>query len=392
MKPSSVALLCLPFFLVLTHLTLAKKGMGSGGKSTTNRGSSTSTNRGSTNPGKKPTKGTQPQPGSYPKQADPNQGRPASNQWGYPQPGRGAGYPNQHPAGGYGGGYPGGHMNYNPNNRILSPGYGGSYGYGGHGGAGGSPFSRSVQGMGMSPSTRSRGFGRGAVMAAGAGVITGMALGYGLGRFPRPPFHFQSPQEESYYNHYMYKRYGTRSTDGDDYSRDYVFSPPPVTFAKHMDTCMKRKDLLPSENKQETNGSARAIAPTTLPPTTTPTSSLIPMATDTSTSNNTKGSNDTVIDTLKPRAVPLPPASEDLSKVDDRDDDDDTVSIVEIGYPALIDQLKARRCVELYMVYSAEFLKKRDPVPHGGAQGAGRGLQQVLVVVVGTMLRLASSN
>ncbi|KAJ3603914.1 hypothetical protein NHX12_028655 [Muraenolepis orangiensis] len=154
MKLTSVALLCLlflTFLLVLTHFTL---------------------------------------------------GRPPSNKCGYPQPG-----PNHPSAGGYSyRGNPGGHMNSNPKNQIPSPGYAGSYGYGGHGGQGGSPFSRTVEGMGINPSVRSKGFGRTPVVAAGAGAITGMAVGYGLGRFPRPHFHFHSHREENYYNHYTCTR------------------------------------------------------------------------------------------------------------------------------------------------------------------------------------------
>ena len=41
------------------------------------------------------------------------------------------------------------------------------------------------------------------------------------------------------------------------------------------------------------------------------------------------------------------------------DKDDDTVSIEEIGYPALIDQVKSRRCLEEYMVYSERFLQQQ---------------------------------
>ncbi|CAL8249183.1 unnamed protein product [Merluccius merluccius] len=440
MKLTSVALLCLTSLLVLTHFTLARKGSSSGGGKSTpsrsNSGSSSSSssgssggssssgtsNRGNTNTAKKTPKGPQTPPGSYPKQAPPNQWRPASNQWGYPQPGRGAAsYPNQYPAGGYGygGAHPvGGHMNYNPNNKILSPGYAGSYGYGGTGGAGGSPFARSVAGMGMNPSAGSKGFGRTAVVAAGVGVVSGMALGYGLGRFPRPPFRFHNAQEEHHYNHYMYKKYGTRSTDQEDYSRDYKYTPVPIPFDKHMDTCMKRQDLFPSESKQGTKGPAKAISPTAAataaaPPaaaaaTTTAASPIVDIVTANSTSSNASGgssSNDTAVDTNltapcpnqtnQPCAdPPLPPAVEDVSKAANRDDiDDDTVSIVEIGYPALIDQLKAMRCVELYMVYSDRFLQKlQEPAgPRGGAQGTGKGLQQVSTVVTGTLLMLMSS-
>ena len=366
MKPTSVALLCLPFFLVLIHLTLARRGT-SGGK-TTSHGTSTSTaNRGNTNSGKKPTKVTHSQTSSNnPKKADSNQRRPTANQYEYPQHGWGTGQANQLPAGG--------HLNYNPSNRILSPGYGGSYGYGGHGAAGGSPYSRRVQGMGYKPSSSSRGFGRGAETAAGAGIITGMTLGYGLGRIPRPKshFHFQSPDEERYYYHYMYQRYGSRSTDGDDYSRDYVFSPP--SFSEHMNTCMKRQDLLPAVK--------------------TPTSPIIPMATDNGRGKKTLESNDTLgynntVSSDKPTANPLPPASKGLGM---NDADDDTVSVVDIGYPALIYQLKVRSCVEVYIDNANGYLRRQGSVLDGVAQGAGRGLQQVLAVVVGTLLSLGSYN
>lgn len=134
------------------------------------------------------------------------------------------------------------------------------------------------------------------MLAAGVGAVAGMAVGYGLGRFPRPHFGFRSPSEEYYYNNYMYRRYGTQSTDERDYGRDYVYKPPPraESYEKFMDRCMNRTDLL----KDEGNGKA--------------------------------------------------------------DKDNDTVSIEEIGYPALIDQMKSRRCVEEYMVYSERFLEKQQ--------------------------------
>ncbi|XP_029940040.1 calcium-binding protein P-like isoform X2 [Salarias fasciatus] len=277
-------------------------------------------------------------PGSYPNQNPafpPGAGQPAG---GYPNqyPGR-AGYPNQYPggypnqypggfpaaggfpgAGGYpirtgtgqgwgapaanpgGYGYPGGYPNWNPNNKILSPRFGGGgYGYGGYG-MGGSPFSQSVQRMGYQP--KSTGFAKKAMMAAGVGAVAGMAVGYGLGRFPRPHFTFRNPEEEYYYNNYMYRRYGTQSTDQKDYGRDYVYRPPPraETYEKFMDRCMNRTDLL----KDQRSGS------------TTP-------------------------------------------KSEGDKEDDDVVSIEEIGYPALIEQMKARRCVEEYMVESEKYLQER---------------------------------
>lgn len=133
------------------------------------------------------------------------------------------------------------------------------------------------------------------MVAAGVGAVAGMAIGYGLGRFPRPHFGFHSPSEEYYYNNYMYRRYGSQSTDAKDYGRDYVYNPPPraETYENFMGRCMNRTDLVKDQ------GGAKA------------------------------------------------------------DPDNDTVSIVEIGYPALIDQMKSRRCVEEYMAYSERFLQKQ---------------------------------
>lgn len=142
------------------------------------------------------------------------------------------------------------------------------------------------------------------MVAAGVGAVAGMAIGYGLGRFPRPHFNFRNPEEEYYYNNYMYRRYGSQSTDEKDFGRDYVYKPPPraESYDNFMSRCMNKTDLL----KQQDSSSP------------SPTSQ--------------SGGNE----------------------------DDDTVSIEEIGYPALIEQVKARRCVEQYMVYSERFLQERE--------------------------------
>lgn len=206
--------------------------------------------------------------------------------------------PGSYPSGGFGG-YP----NWNPNNKILSPRYGGGgYGYGGYG-MGGSPFSRSVETMGYQP--KSSGFAKKAMMAAGVGAVAGMAVGYGLGRFPRPHFNFHNPQEEYYYNNYMYRQYGTRSTDQVDYGRDYVYKPPPraETYEAFMARCMNSTDL---KDKDSSSSKTATVG---------------------------------------------------------EEEDDDTVSIEEIGYPALIDQVKSQRCVEKYMVYSESFLQQRKAEP-----------------------------
>ncbi|KAK2837836.1 hypothetical protein Q5P01_015048 [Channa striata] len=322
-----------------------------------------------------------------------------------PRPaGRPGGYPRQggfHPAGGHAGqgspygagfgaygGYPGGYMNHNPNNRILSPHYGGSFGYGGYGAGGGSPFSHSVQAMGMYPSDRSRGFGHSALMASAGGAMAGMALGYGLGRFPRPHFSFHSPQEEYYYNHYMYRRYGVKSTDANDYSRDYKYTPPPVTYDRYMDSCLKRTDLLPAERQKPNNRPAAPRTTTTTAPTAA--SGAVAASNTTKTNNTAAGQPLTSApSTLQPlnksEDNPVSPASLTLRKdAADDDDDEDLVSIVEIGYPALIRQLKVRRCVELYMAYSEKFLTK----PTGGTQGLDLSLGGLLAAVVSMILML----
>ncbi|XP_054467780.1 uncharacterized protein LOC129101853 [Anoplopoma fimbria] len=284
------------------------------------------------------------------------------------------------------GGYGGGYINQNPNNKVLSPHYGGSFGYGGHGARGGSPFSHSVQAMGMRPSDRSRGFGRSAVVAAAGGAVVGMALGYGLGRFPRPPFSFHNRHEEYYYNHYMYKKYGAKSTDTNDYSRDYKYSQPPQTYDSYMDSCMKKTDILPAENQKQNNNPSA---------TTTTTTTALASAPDTGSASNTTETNGTAADNSstsapstprplnQPAVDPEPSASQGVSSAED----DDTVSIMEIGYPALIEQVKARRCVELYMVFSEKYLR-----PTNGAQRLETGWLGFAAVVTSTTLMLLNSN
>ncbi|XP_040899218.1 prion protein b isoform X2 [Toxotes jaculatrix] len=367
--------------------------------------------------------------GGYPQQ--PGSAGGYFNQGGYPQhPGRAGGYSNQggypqqpsypaggYPAGGYPaqgyqygggygsyggyGGYPGGYVNYNPNNKILSPHYGGSFGYGGYGARGGSPFSQSVQEMGVYPQDKSRGFGRSAVMAAAGGAVAGMALGYGLGRFPRPHFHFHSPQEEYYYNHYMYRKYGVKSSDENDYGRDYVYSQPLKNYDNYMDECMKRTDLLPAENRNPQNKPAATTTATTTTTTSTATTSTpapeMGIGTNTTKTNSTSPENSSTSAPSTPHSVneskanPEPPASQAVRT--DATDDDDTVSIVEIGYPALIRQLKVKRCMELYMVYSERYLKKKtEPRTSNGVERLDMGLQGLLAAVISTILMLLNSN
>ncbi|XP_054895350.1 uncharacterized protein LOC129365848 [Poeciliopsis prolifica] len=347
------SLLC----LLLFHFPfLLAKGGRSSGKGFGGRKSSTSSRSGTnSNTWYKSNQGSNPQ-GGQPKQ--PKQ----SNQGGYP-----GGYPRQqgggyyNPYAGMGSpysnrGYPGGYINANPKNKILSPRYGGSFGYGGYGSRGGSPFSQSVQGMGFFPNSNSRGFGRSAMIAAGGGAVAGMALGYGLGRFPRPDFNFHNPQQEHYYNYYMYRKYGTRSTDANDYSRDYRFNTPTRSYDNFMDDCMKTIDL-----------SAESEKPPSKPTSRTPSRESIPLT------NNTTNTT-----------TPSSPSSQEPSSAED----DDTVSIVEIGYPALMEQLKVRKCLERYVENSDQYLERRN----GGAQALTLGLPGVLSAAFATTLMIINSN
>ncbi|XP_047237912.1 uncharacterized protein LOC124878134 [Girardinichthys multiradiatus] len=405
MKLSVATVLCLSLLLVHIHLSLA-------GKSKLSLNPFKKTVKTKTNLDAKTNKAKQPIPnkGSYPKQPEGGYADPGR----YPQhPGRGyPQYPNQpvhHPYDrgyphypGYtnGGGYsvyqnyPGNYINHNPNNKILSPHYGGSFGYGGYGGGGGSPFSHSVQHMGFAPSDKSKGFGRSAVIAAAGGAMAGMALGYGIGRFPRPQFDFHSPQEEYYYNYYMYRRYGIKSTDRNDYSRDYQFSQPPETFDSYMTSCIKRTDLLPGENRRSetkpltttTKTTTTTFATTT---TTSPKSNMISntkaagnFSLTSNSTNNPLNKSEVYSTTLKVSRI-----------LHNNEANDDTVSIVEIGYPALIKQMMVKRCTELYIVYSEKHLKKKlQHSPGSGAQRLQIGWYWLLSVLISTTMMVIDCN
>ncbi|XP_015198627.1 calcium-binding protein P [Lepisosteus oculatus] len=363
-------------------------------------------------------------PGGYPNQY-PAGGYPNQYPGGYPNqyPARGGvnpgGYPNQYPAaGGYphaypgGAGYPGGgqgwgqpagYPNWNPNNKFPSPRFGG-YGHGAGGyGAGGSPFSRTAQDMGYGPSHKSKGFGKKAAMAAGVGAVAGMAVGYGLGRFPRPNFNFHSPEEAHYYNHYMWRRYGSRSTDENDYGRDYQYNPPPQGYDSFMDNCIKRPDLLPQPEATPppaSDGPAPGHTPGNAPgnPGAEPNGTL-PSQVNNSTANGTQAVSDAGLAMPSPQGtgpdgegpgIPSPSLGEQ------EQDDNDTVSIMEIGYPELIEQLKVRRCVEMYITYSDSYLQKQTDT-RGAPNPKGAGTQQLplcqgLVLLVTTSLTLLTST
>ncbi len=188
--------------------------------------------------------------------------------------------------------------------------------------------------MGYGPSAKSKGFAKKAMLAAGIGAVAGMAVGYGIGNFPRPNFQFRSPQEERQYNHYMYARQGTHSKDRNNLGGPNYTSKQPSqaqSYEQYMSICTKRKDLL---KEQDTKFSADRKNIQRDEP-----------LTDIAAVNDTTSAM-TVNDYPKAAAIR-------------EDDDDDTVSIMQIGYPALIEQMKSWKCVELYLVNSESFTEKQ---------------------------------
>lgn len=395
MKISLLSVLSLSLLLFHAHFSLG----GRSGKNSKSTSSSPGKTQTSTKTVSRNNQGSVSE-GGYPKQHGP----PSQGGGEYGHGGSGGGYGGQGSYGhrGYGGGYGGyGRGGYKPDdgayvgsdvrgfgsygggyinqNRIVSPHYGNSFGYGGRGGRGGSPFYRKVKAMGISPSDKSKGFGRTAASAASGGVVAKMAVDYGLGRFPRPHFQFQSPEEEYYYNHYMYTTYGVKSTDANDYSRDYSYSQPLENYERHMNTCMKTIELLPEKNQQKSNRPALN---------TTSTSSLLVSNND--TDNNTAADNSSRSTTpnhpSQTEVKPLSPTSQIPSEAAP-DHNDDTVSIMETGYPALIKMVKVRKCLKIYIVNSEKYLKVI-----GGAQRLEIGGQMLLAVVTSTLLMIMNNN
>uniref|UniRef100_H3C1J5 Prion protein, related sequence 3 n=1 Tax=Tetraodon nigroviridis TaxID=99883 RepID=H3C1J5_TETNG len=388
MKLSLLSALSLSLLLFDAHFSLGKKS----GKTSSSK-TSTSSNHGKTQTSTKTDSRNNQgsvSVGEFPKQHGPlGQGGSSPGGGGY---GHGGHRHRAYGRGGYGpydggsdvggfGSYGVGDINQN---RILSPHYGNSLGYGGRGGRGGSPFYQKVKAVGISPSDKSRGFGRTAVMAASGGVVAKMAVDYGLGRVPHRQFQFQSPEEEYYYNYYMYTIYGVKSTDANDYSRDYAYSQPLEDYERHMNTCMKTVELLPEDDQQISNKPALNVSTSVL--------SVLSVSNDTDnkTAADNSSSSPAPNHPGKTEAKPVSPTSQipsGAAATAALDRDDDTVSIVEIGYPALIRMMKVRKCLKIYIVNSEKYLKVI-----GGAQRLETGRQMVVAVIPSALLMLMNSN
>ncbi|XP_031426572.1 uncharacterized protein LOC105906877 [Clupea harengus] len=390
MKRAVLLTLCLALLVEVC----AKGGRGGGRISSPKTSSKSSSSSSSSSKGTSSSTGGKT--GSRPKSTDSTSNKPVKDVSGR---GWGRQYPtkNNEPGGAkrQGNTYP----YWNPNNKIMSPRYGGNYAYGAYGqgyGQGGSPFAHSVESMGYRPSIQSKGFGKQAVVAAGAGAVGGMALGYGLGSFPRPHFNFHSPQEEYHYNHYMYQHYGSQesrntnkrtqthgksssdsgshqgvsnSSYGDDGNHPPVLlKPPPQSYDKFMDTCMKRSDLLQSER---TNNQTQPPKTTTVQ---TPLTTPVP----------------------KDFASPSPQGKKRVGQENETEqkgaekeqDHDEVVSILEIGYPALIEQLKARECMKTYMFYTHSIAEKqwKDAYGHGAKPVGIDFISISLLYLIGSLL------
>lgn len=410
MKPSSLSVICLALFLLHLHFLEVKggsrnvKGHKSSSPGTSSRSNPSSNSGSSSNRvnSKKPSQTnhghSHPQPGWHgntgnnqnPSRNLPNRrghsthGGHGGHQGGYGnnQGGYGAGYGT-----GYGG-YQGGYINRNPANKIASPHYSESVGYGGYGVGRGSPFSRSVQDSGIILTDKSRGFGRKAVLAAAGGAAGGMAMGYGLGRIHRPDFPLNSPQEEYYYKNYMYRKHGTKTTNagktegnrvntGDSNSKvneDYTFSiHEPLTKNGFMEKCMSGL----------ARDQVKVIEQSNKPTTATTTTARTTRAITTPAALDSAGSNKTVVNesTSPPTRLEAKSMSTNFSKTTDNDK---IVSIVEIGYPALIYQHNLKTCLERFFAYS-EFIK-------GGAQGMGTGSQGFVALATSVTVMLLNSN
>lgn len=139
---------------------------------------------------------------------------------------------------------------------------------------------------------------------------------------------------------------------------------------------MNRTDLLPEQNQQTNNKPV-------------PTTTSVPTAPINGTDNNGTATNNSSTSTLhhlkQPEVKHVSPTAEIPGGA--AADNDDTVSIMEIDYPALIKQMKIRKCLELYIVHSEKYLGAT-----GGASRMAVDSKLLLAVLSSTILVLLNSN
>lgn len=153
-----------------------------------------------------------------------------------------------------------------------------------------------------------------------------------------------------------------------------LLKPPPQSYDTFMDSCMKRNDLLRgkrslrerrSEEPQGNEPVALAqLAPetSTAAPANSEPSGNVSTGAAAQSQNNTDSSpvtpsNNITVAKEENRQEAAERQAEEEKKAEV---EDEVVSIMEIGYPALIEQLKARKCIELYMVYTERVAQEQQ--------------------------------
>lgn len=164
------------------------------------------------------------------------------------------------------------------------------------------------------------------------------------------------PAAERHYNQSLYQHQGTHSKGVNNKggsSNTSKLPPQAQSYDQFMNTCMTKGDLLKEQNMK-----------------------------DSAVRNNIKrdesltdylGMNEDYLE----KGEPEKNNTASTTTVSDypngagihNDEDDDTVSIVQIGYPALIEQMKACKCVEQYLVYSESFPEKQKEKSFGNHNG-----------------------
>lgn len=199
--------------------------------------------------------------------------------------------------------------------------------------------------------------------------------------------------------------------------------PPPQSYDTFMDSCMKRTDLLRAKrslrrrNIEEPQGDKPvALALMGPPPTTAApansdpsgnvTTGAAPQSQNTTDGSPVTPSTNTTVAKEENRQEAAERQAEEEKKAEA---EEEVVSIMEIGYPALVEQLKARKCIELYMVYTERIAQQQqqelkeqqvgersngnyndDPKARGGGEKLGALNQATMLLLSSTVSLLLS--
>ncbi|MFT7817755.1 spidroin-2-like [Arapaima gigas] len=254
-----------------------------------------------------------------------------------------------------------------------------------------------LQSKGYSPSIKSKSFGKKAALAAGLGGVGGMVIGKKMGR---SKFRFHNPVEERMYNDYMYHRHRAHAV-GDhtlydpnplnpkwtdpsqmdpwrnESNNNRAYVPPGQSFKNFMKSCMKRTDLLKGQHDDITWQATDGVTSQGINPKVTSKQGPQEELLNKSLGNEklkTVGAGNGSINVTSSQGETVDILVWDNSKApaaDPQEDDNDTVSILEIGYPELIEQLMVQRCQEFFIVYAAQHQQnlttEREDILNGNA-------------------------